>query len=101
MTDAAEGQGFFAMPTRRQRFWRWVGFRFHLGSDVAEDKTDAIWQGWMQTRSTMHLDWADRIRILISGRLSLQHTFHTDTPSPDKIHTRFDWHILPPGETEK
>jgi len=89
-------QCFFAMPTRAQRFWRWCGFRFHLGNDVAAD--DYVgWKGWMQTRSGLHFGFMDRLRILVSGRLHLQHTFHLDTPSPDKIHTRFDWHILPPG----
>jgi hypothetical protein len=98
MTDTAGC--FYAAPSRRTRFWRWAGFRFHLGDDVAEEKPCEVWRGWMQTRSTMRLDWADRLRILISGRLHLQHTFHMDTPSPDKIHTRFDWHILPPGEKQ-
>lgn len=96
MTDT-EG-GYYMAPSRRTIFWRKLGFCFHLGGDVAEDKPGEVWQGWMQTRSFLHLGWQDRLRLLVSGRLSLQHTFHTDTPSPGKIHTRFDWHILPPGE---
>lgn len=91
MTDTAGG--YYAKPTLRRRFWRKMGFQFHLG----EFEPNEPWAGWMQTRSGIHFGWADRIRILIGGRLSLQHTFHTDTPSPHKIHTRFDWHILPPG----
>lgn len=100
MTDTAtvNEQAFYAAPTRRQRFWRWCGFRFHFGDDLPLDD-NRPWSGWMQTRSGIHFGIMDRIRILVTGRLQLQHTFHLDTPSPDKIHTRFDWHILPPGET--
>ena len=93
MTDTANC--YCATPTRRERFWRWAGFRFHLGSDESQPDNAA---GWMQTRSTMYLGWSDRLRILMSGRLALQHTYHMDTPTPDKVHTRFDWHILPPGD---
>lgn len=93
-------RAFYLAPSRRTLFWRKMGFRFHLGNDVAEDKAGEAWQGWMRTRSHLQLDWRDRLRLLVSGRLNLQHTFHIDTPSPDKIHTRFDWHILPPGESQ-
>ena len=30
MTDGA----FYAVPTRRRRFWRALGFRYHLGDEV-------------------------------------------------------------------
>ena len=98
MSEITDTQGgcYFAAPSRRMRFWRWCGFRFHLGDD--EQKPDVAWKGWMQTRSCMHLTFADRLRILISGKLILQHTYDLDTPSPDKMFTRFDWHILPPGD---
>ncbi len=84
---------YISVPTRSQRFWHWAGFRFHLGNDDNEPQ-DA--KGWMQTRSSLHLGWADRFRLLIGGKLNIQHTYHMDVPSPDEIHTRFDWHILPP-----
>lgn len=94
MTEGTQAFCVEYKPTLRERFWRKLGFRFHLG----EHEPDEPWLGWMQTRSALHLDWRDRLRLLISGRLNLQHTFHMDTPSPDKIHTRFDWHITAPGE---
>ena len=98
MTETANGGCYISKPTMRQRFWRWAGFRFHLGDD--DNKPDIAWKGWMQTRSRLHFDWADRLRILISGRLEVRHTYDLDVPSPDKIFTRLDWHILPLGDHE-
>lgn len=96
MTD---GQACYVeyKPTLGERFWRKLGFRHHHGDDVAEDDPKVIWQGWMQTRSRMHFDLRDRLRLLLTGRLELQFTYHLDTPSPDKLHTRLDWSIVPPG----
>lgn len=93
MTDS---QAYYVeyKPSLIERFWRKIGFHFHLG----EHEPDEPWLGWMQTRSRVYFGWQDRLRLLVSGHLELQHTFHIDTPSPDKIHTRFDWEIVPPGQ---
>lgn len=90
----AEGFCLEYRPTFRERFWRRLGFRFHLGG---LEPNDQPWSGWMQTRSVMHFDWLDRLRILASGRLEFTTTVHMDTPSPDRVHTRLDWEIEPPG----
>lgn len=95
MTD---GQAFYVeyKPTLAERIWRKLGFRHHHG----EDEPNEPWQGWMQTRSGVKLDWRDRLRLLVSGHLEFTHTYHLDTPSPTKMHTRFDWHIVPPGSRQ-
>ena len=93
MTDGTQNCYMEYKPTLRERFWRKMGFRFHLRELEPNDES---WQGWMQSRSGIHFDWRDRLRILVSGHLKLQHTYHMDTPTPDKIHTRFDWHIAAP-----
>lgn len=91
MTDG----GFIvaSKPPLMWRIWRKLGFQFHLG----EDEPKEPWSGWMQTKSGLRLDWRDRLRVLISGKIDLTHTYHLDVPSPNRHHTRFDWHILPPG----
>lgn len=94
MTEDAQAFYVEYKPTLAERLWRKLGFRHHHG----DDEPNEPWLGWMQNRSRMHFGWSDRLRLLVSGRLELQHTFHTDAPSPDKIHTRFDWRIVPPGE---
>lgn len=92
MTD---GQAFYAeyKPTLMERFWRKIGFRHHHG----EDEPNEPWAGWMQTRSGVQFDIWDRLRLLLTGRLELTYTYHLDTPSPDRMHTRMDWSILPPN----
>ena len=93
MSDDAQTLCVEYKPTFMKRLWRKLGFRPHHGEDEANEP----WQGWMQNNSGMHFDMRDRLRLLISGRLKLTLTFHTDTPSPNKMHTRFDWEIEPPG----
>jgi hypothetical protein len=93
MTDAIQNGYMEYKPSLRERFWSKLGFHFHLG----EHEPDEAWQGWIKTESGIHLDWRDRLRLLISGHLRLHHTIHTDTPSPTKMHTRFDWEIIAPG----
>lgn len=85
-------------PSARERFWRRLGFRYHLGEhEPAGPEIGKCWSGWMQTRTALHLDWRNRLRLVLTGHLNIQHTFHLDTPSPDKVHTRFDWEIVAPG----
>ena len=38
-------------PTARERFWRKMGYRFHLGEQEPGGPTEGkCWSGWMQTR---------------------------------------------------
>ena len=82
------------VPTLREKAWRWLGFRYHLGAEPAGIEQ---MQGWMCTKSRIHFGWADRIRLLVSGRLSMQLVQHT-TVQVEGTKNRFDWHILAPGE---
>lgn len=90
MTDFAMAYA----PTWRQRFWRRMGFRYHLGEDPNDDAPDA---GWMRTDCRLHFSVADRFRLLLTGKLFIAVIVHTDTPSPDKTATRLDWLIIEPG----
>jgi len=82
-------------PTKRERFWRALGFRFHLG-DEPENPPQI---GWISHDTTFHLNWRDRLRLLVSGRFKLGFVLYTDTPSPTNIKARTDWQILPPGNS--
>lgn len=96
----SETSGEFAIvyvPTRRERFWRWIGFRYHLGQLPNPDVEEPL-QGWMQNTCFFRFDLKDRLRLLVTGRLKVVVTFDLDVPSPDKIRTRMDWQILAPGE---
>lgn len=85
-----------ARPTRMLRFWRWCGFVYHLGNE-SEMPAGIEMKGWFQTRSGIHFDWKDRLRILVSGHLTLKYTYDIDTPTPNHLLTRFDWEIVEPG----
>lgn len=92
--------GNFAMeykPTLMERFWRKVGFIYHLGYEPSD--TDTM-PGWQCTVTRVEFGFIDRLRLLLTGRLICKTIQYTDTPSPMVIKTRFDWHILPPGQKQ-
>lgn len=95
MTDATENTACYALPTRAQRFWRWAGFRYHLGE--TPPGADEM-PGWMRTDMRIYFDWRDRLRLLLTGRLFIASIVHTDTPSPMVCKIRMDFRIYAPGE---
>lgn len=97
MTDTAkptEGGYMVYTPTLRERFWRKLGFRYHLG----EEPEGPELQGWMQTVAGLRLSFTDRLRILLTGHLRIKLTMSIDTPSPATVKTRMDWEIRAPGD---
>jgi hypothetical protein len=97
-TQEAQPPQNFAMistPTLTQRFWRWAGFRYHLGDDP--EGIDGM-IGWMKTDIHLHFGWADRLRLALSGKLFVASVLHYDTPSPMTCKSRVDYWILQPGE---
>lgn len=83
-------------PTFRERFWRWVGFRYHLGEDPTE--IEAL-KGWMKTDIRIHFGVMDRLRLLLTGRLFVASVVHMDTASPTICKSRVDFMIHAPGES--
>ena len=90
--------GFAAIyrPTLSERLWRAIGFRYHLGEEPPDLDGDAL-QGWMVTEAVFSFTLADRLRLLLTGRLRVRTTCYTDTPSPSVCKNRLDWQIHPPG----
>lgn len=82
------------VPTLRERFWRKLGFRYHLG-----DEPDGIEKltGWMRTDIRLHFSIADRLRLLISGHLFVASIVHTDTPAASICKSRVDYRIEDPA----
>lgn len=85
-----ENQAFIQVPTLRQRMLRRLGYRYHLGDEP--EGCDAL-EGWIRTNIRMRIGWADRLRLLITGRLLIVSTVHIDTPSPAVCKSRVDWMI--------
>ena len=82
------------IPTLRERIWRKLGFRYHLGDEP--EGVDAL-TGWMRTDIRLHFSFADRLRLLISGRLFVASIVHTDTPVPSICKSRVDYRIEYPS----
>lgn len=95
MAEVQNGTAMIYMPTLTERIWRKLGFRYHLGDEPPD--ADLL-EGWMITDSGFNFGWADRLRLLVSGRLRISIVVHMDTKSPAVTKTRLDWHVLFPGE---
>lgn len=82
------------VPTWREKIWRRLGFRYHLGAEP--DDVDAL-PGWMCTESRLDFSVADRLRLLLTGRLRVSIKHHMPV-QPDFSRNRLDWQILAPGD---
>lgn len=89
-----ENGAMYHVPTVRERFSKWVGYRYHLGKEP--EGIEAM-PGWMVTESRMHFSLADRLRLLVSGRLHFRLTQYTSA-QVEGTKNRLDWHILAPGD---
>jgi hypothetical protein len=90
-----QNQAFFQAPTLAERVWRRLGFRYHLGAEP--EGCDAL-EGKMRTDIRLRFGLADRLRLLVTGRLFIASIVHTDTPSPDVCKSRVDWMIQSPKD---
>lgn len=82
------------VPTLRERAARWLGYRYHLGDEP--EGIEAL-TGWQCTETRLHFGWADRLRLLFSGRLHMKLVQHTSC-QVETTKNRFDWQILAPGD---
>lgn len=82
-------------PTLSERFWRALGFRYHLGEDP--EGVDSL-EGWTRTDMRLEFSIADRCRLLMTGRLFIAYISHYNAPAPSIVKSRMDWQIRAPGE---
>lgn len=96
MRNSAVEAGYMEFrPTLIMRLRRWAGFRYHFGEEPKE--TDDL--KWSRTDMRLHFGIADRLRLLLTGRLKICLTSHI---SEDflTVKTRMDWQIFAPGEAD-
>ena len=93
-----ENYAVLYVPTLRERVWRKLGFRYHLGDEP--EGVEAL-TGWMRTDIRLHFSVADRLRLLVSGRLFVASIVHTDTPVPSICKSRVDYRIEDPARKSK
>lgn len=84
-------------PTLAERLWRKLGYTYHLGDDP--DDIDRL-PGWTRTDIGLDFGIADRLRLLLTGKLRLHSILMTDTPSATVCRSRLDWRIVPPGDRQ-
>lgn len=92
LTDGA----FYFRPTLAQRVARFLGFKFHLGEEPSD--TEAL-PGWAQSKINLHISLADRVRLLVSGRLDLTVT-HYANRQVDTQKNRVDLRFPAPWERD-
>lgn len=90
-----EQQNFASVyrPTLAERFWRKMGFRYHL-QDLPED---APTEGWAVTHIRLNVLAMDRFRLLMTGRMRLDVRQAFNTPV-DTVVSASSLQILYPGE---
>jgi hypothetical protein len=101
MTENA--QAFYAAPSWKQRFWWRLGYGFlglqrHDLSEWSSEETPGFAVGAISTRIEVHVSFADRLRLLVSGRMSIEASTKTSAPV-DRAMTRSVIAIMPPGES--
>lgn len=81
--------------TLLQRFWSWLGFGWaHV--ERPDDDVPGLAPGYMMSETEMGLDWGDRLRVLVSGRLHSQVVTQTDV-MPRRMVSTSAVKVLPPG----
>lgn len=80
MIEAEETSGAFCVeytPTFKERFWRALGYH----SRVPEFPPEAPQlNGWIMTNVEVHVDFADRLRLLVSGEAKIRIETRTSVP---------------------
>jgi len=100
--DETAGMAFSAGPSLRQRIWWWLGFGHQFDQPLFDWRTqEAKPDDWfvssaLTTETTIHIDWLDRLRILVSGRCSLSTYSRTDV-LVNRAESRSQFAVLPPA----
>jgi hypothetical protein len=72
---------FYALPSRRDRFWSWLGFgECRAPRPEQDEQAPGFAPSWFIVGTRASLDWKDRIRLLISGKLMVEQAIKTDVP---------------------
>jgi hypothetical protein len=90
-------------PTLMQRLWRRLGFGRRWNEALFDwrsaDPQPGDWfaPGVLTTRTVVHIDWRDRLRILVSGRCEVTTYTRTDV-GVDRVEARSQFSVLPPAK---
>lgn len=97
MPETTGGHAFYKLPTFQERWWPRLGFRCGHAPRPDEDELKEGWApSWFVVETYVRLGWLDRLRVLISGKLHLDHAIKTDVEIGKSFSTS-DVGILPPN----
>lgn len=81
----------------RVRFWRILGFKYHMGLDPEEIWKNEEFTGFGYTNIRLHFSFSDRLRLLLTGRLHIGLQQYETLGRPVKhFHNRISWCIIAP-----
>lgn len=94
MTQPITGGGFYARDGRPM----WMRLLSRLFPSRRPDIPDDL-EGWapsyMQTHVVVHMDWQDRLRVLVSGKVHIQTNTKTDV-TVGRMESWSTVHVEPP-----
>lgn len=90
--DHAEGYAVEFKPTFWQNLWWALGFKHAYQERPEDDEAQYI-----VNHTTIVMDWKDRIRALVSGKLSVETVIETKE-AVNLILTTQDFKVIPPFE---
>ena len=97
MSDVNEVHAFYKLPTFWERFWPRLGFHHARAERPDEDELREGWApSWFVVETYVRLSWADRLRVMISGKMHVDHAIKTDVPIGRSTSTS-SVAILPPN----
>lgn len=81
--------------------WERLGFRHRHDEEIfqwrmQEPQEEGFCDGYMISDAHAHLDWLDRLRVLISGHCAIKVYTKTDI-MPNRLQSRSVFSVLPPG----
>lgn len=84
---------FVPRLTPRQRLLTWL---FPPKNQPAPEDCEGFAPGYARTMTYVNLDWGDRLRLLVSGQLRVDHVHQTDVVI-GRMRTQAQECVLPPG----
>lgn len=81
--------------SKMQRLWRKLGFGARRAPEFPLYQRQRMAAGELTTLTTVHLDWRDRLRLILSGSMLVEARSITDVPVRSVL-TNSAVGILPP-----
>jgi len=80
------------------RFWSWFGYGYRRAPDMSDlEDVEGFAPAYLEVEITVLMDWRDRLRALVSGKIAVVTRVKTDQPIKQHV-TRCQFSVLRPGK---